>query len=328
MNIATLNIQQIVERAKHAFDETALEVFRYQAAGNPIYRDYLSALGIATADVRQLVDIPFLPISFFKTHAVQTGSWEPEAYFTSSGTTGASSSRHAVPSLASYLQHCEAIFEQAYGPLQSHCVLALLPSYLERSGSGLVTMVEGFMARSRHSNQGYYLYNYEELAKRLTHLESLGQKTLLIGVTFGLIDFAAACPMPLKHTIVMETGGMKGRQKELTREEVHARLSKAFGIPLIHSEYGMTELSSQAYSPGQGIYTPSSGMRVLVRETTDPLSCSYQGSGGLNIIDLANSHTCAFIATEDLGKVHADGRFEVLGRFDQSDARGCNLMML
>jgi hypothetical protein len=189
-------------------------------------------------------------------------------------------------------------------------------------------MVEGFMARSRHSDQGYYLYNYEELAKRLTHLESLGQKTLLIGVTFGLIDFAAACPMPLKHTIVMETGGMKGRQKELTREEVHARLSNAFGIPLIHSEYGMTELSSQAYSSGQGIYTPSSGMRVLVRETTDPLSCSYQGSGGLNIIDLANLHTCSFIATEDLGKIYSDGRFEVLGRFDQSDARGCNLMVV
>jgi hypothetical protein len=328
MNIATLNIQQIVERSKQTFGETALEVFRYQAAGNPIYRDYIRALGVLAEDVHQLIDIPFLPISFFKTHAVQSGTWEPEVVFTSSGTTGATTSKHAVPSVAHYLSHCEAIFETAYGPLQTYSILALLPSYLERSGSGLVNMVEGFMARSKHPQQGYFLYNYEDLAQRLAHLEAEGQKTLLIGVTFGLLDFAASRPMPLQHTIVMETGGMKGRQKELTRAEVHAQLADAFGLPQIHSEYGMTELSSQAYSQGNGIYVPGAGMRVFVREPTDPLSCAQEGSGGLNIIDLANIHTCSFIATEDLGKVYSDGRFEVLGRFDQSDARGCNLMVV
>jgi Acyl-protein synthetase, LuxE len=327
MEFSSLNIHQILNAAQANFNQTCLDLFRYQASHNPIYYNYLSALDVAHDQVKKITDIPFLPISFFKTHDVRTGQWRPATEFTSSGTTGLQTSRHPVRDLNHYLDHCKNSFESVYGSLEDYCILGLLPSYLERTGSGLIAMVEGFMNISNHPLNGYFLYNHQDLAERLANLENQEQKTLLIGVTFGLIDFAAQYPIPLKSTIVMETGGMKGRSQELTRDAVHEQLQKAFCLSHIHSEYGMTELSSQAYSHGNGIYRPSPGMQVLVRETTDPLSCHLSGSGGLNIIDLANLHTCAFIATEDLGKVHPDGRFEVLGRFDQSDARGCNLMV-
>ncbi len=328
MDIATLNIQQIVDHSTSRFDDVVHEVFQYQARHNVIYKDYLQALRVRPDEVKDYTKIPFLPISFFKTHDVRSGSWSAETTFTSSGTTGATTSQHAVRSKADYVDHTIRLFESIYGQVSEYCILGLLPSYLERSGSGLITMVEGFMERSKHPQNGYFLYDHQALADRLLALEAVGQKTLLIGVTFGLLDFAENFAIPLHSTLVMETGGMKGRGREMTREEVHRALEKAFEISSVHSEYGMTELSSQAYSVGQGIYLPGQGIRVLVRDTTDPLSCFEYGSGGLNIIDLANAHTCSFIATEDLGKVHPDGRFEVLGRFDQSDARGCNLMVI
>lgn len=327
MDIATLNIQQIVHASDAHFDAIALKVFHYQAQNNALYKDYLDALGVVPHHVNHITKIPFLPISFFKTHDVRCGHWVAETTFTSSGTTGTNTSHHPVRSIEDYVHHAIALFENHYGSISNYCILGLLPSYLERTGSGLITMVEGFMKRSGHPDNGYFLYDHRALADRLLDLEHRSQKTLLIGVTFGLLDFASEFPTPLSTTVVMETGGMKGRGRELTRDEVHGILKKAFGLEHIHSEYGMTELSSQAYSKGQGLYTPGQGMKVLVRETTDPLSCLPHGSGGLNIIDLANAHTCSFIATEDLGKVYPDGQFEVLGRFDQSDARGCNLLL-
>jgi hypothetical protein len=328
MDVSTLNIQQLVLAATDHFDEVALEIFRYQAENNLIYKDYLAALQVAPLTINHVLEIPFLPISFFKSHHVMSGNWIAENTFTSSGTTGDQTSKHPVKNTNDYILHCREIFESQFGDLTEYCILGLLPSYLERSGSGLISMVEGFMGISDHPLNGYFLYDHQNLFNRLTQLENQAQKTLLIGVTFGLLDFATAFRLPLKHTIVMETGGMKGRGRELTREEVHNILKMSFDLSAIHSEYGMTELSSQAYSDGHGIYRPSRGMRVLVRETTDPLSCHTQGAGGLNIVDIANVHTCSFIATEDLGQVHSDGRFEVLGRFDQSEARGCNLMVL
>jgi Acyl-protein synthetase, LuxE len=328
MDISTLNIQQIVHASSAQFEQMALEVFRYQAAHNSIYRDYLRLLNVAPQLVQSTLEIPYLPISFFKTHTVQTGHWQPETHFTSSGTTGQQPSQHAVRSLANYLTHCQLAFESSYGPLKDWCILGLLPSYLERSGSGLIAMVEGFMKISAHPNAGYYLHNHEALFAQLQRAEKAGQKTLLIGVTFALLDFVQCYQLPLRSTVVMETGGMKGRGPERTRSEVHHLLQQAFDTAHIHSEYGMTELSSQAYSSGHGLFRPGPGMRVLIRETTDPLSCMPQGAGGLNIIDLANAATCSFIATEDLGRVHSDGTFEVVGRYDQSEARGCNLMVV
>jgi phenylacetate-coenzyme A ligase PaaK-like adenylate-forming protein len=328
MDIATLNIQQIVHYSSTHFNEIVFDVFHYQAQNNVIYKDYIAALGVVPKEIQEMTKIPFLPISFFKSHDVRSGLWHEEATFSSSGTTGTATSKHAVKSVAQYVNHTIALFESQYGSLKEYCILGLLPSYLERSGSGLITMVEGFMHYSQHPKNGYFLYDHQALSERLIELEASGQKTLLIGVTFALLDFAEAFPQPLKSTIVMETGGMKGRGRELTRDEVHNKLQTAFSLSQIHSEYGMTELSSQAYSKGNGLYSTGLGLNVLVRETTDPLSCYKYGSGGLNIIDLANLHTCSFIATEDLGKIHPNGQFEVLGRFDQSDARGCNLMVV
>lgn len=309
------------------FEQLALEVFQFQYNNNAIYQHYVNALSIVGPNVRSIEQVPFLPIRFFKTANIKTTVFEPEAVFESSGTTQTVNSRHYVKDMNMYHRSFLKAWEQFYGPVQSWCVIGLLPAYLERQNSSLVVMVNEMIKLSGHPQSGFYLYEHEKLAAVLQQLEEQGQKTLLIGVTFGLLDFAERFPMPLKHTIIMETGGMKGRRREMTREEVHALLSDAFKIPLIHSEYGMTELLSQAYSYGHGLFDCPPWMKVLARQEDDPLDVRVAGSGILNVIDLANLYSCSFIATDDVGTVQPDGSFEVLGRVDASDIRGCNLLI-
>jgi hypothetical protein len=310
------------------FSRYALEVFHLQYQHNPVYRSYIDTLGIAPREIKTISRIPFLPISFFKTHTIQTGSFEPEAVFESSGTTQTINSRHYVKDLSVYQRSFTAGFERFYGSVNDWCIIGLLPSYLERQNSSLVVMVDELIKRSGHPQSGFYLYEFEKLSGVLLELEKQKQKTILIGVTFALLDFAEKFPMNLHHTVVMETGGMKGRRRELTRVEVHQLLKGRLGIGVIHAEYGMTELLSQAYSGGEGIFEPVPWMRVLVRSEDDPLDVQEQGGGIINIIDLANIHSCSFIATDDAGKVFGDRRFEIWGRVDNSDLRGCSLMIV
>jgi hypothetical protein len=310
------------------FEEVALAVFQYQYQNNVLYQQFVDLLGISVASVTQLNAIPFLPVQFFKQHRIQSGSWTPQQIFTSSGTSQQTAAQHFVRDLNWYKQHAFEAFEHVYGPLKDYVVLALLPSYLERKGSSLVFMVEQFIRRSQQQASGFFLYNTQELLDTLANCTARQQPVLLLGVTYALLDLAAAHARPLKQTIVMETGGMKGRRQEQTKQAVQQQLQTAFQVPTIHSEYGMTELLSQAYSTGQGLFYPSRLMRVLVRETTDPLEHLPTGRiGGLDIIDLANIDSCSFIATDDLGRRHGNGSFEILGRFDASDLRGCNLLV-
>ncbi len=310
------------------FVQAALQTFGYQYQHNQVYQRFCTLLGRTPDKVRQLTDIPFLPIEFFKSEAVYCGNERPSTVFTSSGTTGSQTSRHYVKDLAVYQQSFRQGFADFYGDIEEYTVLALLPSYLERTGSSLITMVADLIERSGSADSGFYLNEYDLLAKKLTSLDRSGRKVLLIGVSFALLDLVETHRFQLKNTIVMETGGMKGRRKELIREELHAILCEGFGVEHIHSEYGMTELLSQAYSAGSGLYESVRWLKVLIRDTNDALS--YQRplkTGGINLIDLANIHSCSFIATQDLGRLHPDGRFEVLGRFDNADIRGCNLLI-
>ena len=310
------------------FVQAALQTFGYQYQHNQVYQRFCTLLGRTPDKVRQLTDIPFLPIEFFKSEAVYCGNEHPTTVFTSSGTTGSQTSRHYVKDLAVYQQSFRQGFADFYGNIEEYTVLALLPSYLERTGSSLITMVADLIERSGSADSGFYLNEYNLLAEKLTALDRSGRKVLLIGVSFALLDLVETHRFQLKNTIVMETGGMKGRRKELIREELHAILSEGFGVEHIHSEYGMTELLSQAYSGGSGLYESVRWLKVLIRDTNDALS--YQRplkTGGINLIDLANIHSCSFIATQDLGRLHPDGRFEVLGRFDNADIRGCNLLI-
>lgn len=312
------------------FDGLALEVFAFQYENNPVYRRFSELLGCRPTAVRSISQIPFLPISFFKTDRIQTTSFEPELVFESSGTTTTVNSRHYVKDAGLYTKSFLNGFARFYGNPEDWCFIGLLPSYLERRHSSLVVMVDELIKLSRHGKSGFYLYDFDRLADHLQQLEQQKQKTLLIGVTFALLDFAASYPMPLRHTVVMETGGMKGRKAEMTRQEVHTLLQSAFQVPEIHSEYGMTELLSQAYSGGGGLFRTPQWMKVLLRNEDDPLEIlqpSAQGvSGVVNIIDLANLYSCSFIATDDAGRQYADGSFEILGRIDNSDIRGCSLM--
>ncbi len=310
------------------FVQAALQTFGYQYQHNQVYQRFCTLLGRTPDKVRQLTDIPFLPIEFFKSEAVYCGNERPTTVFTSSGTTGSQTSRHYVKDLAVYQQSFRQGFADFYGNIEEYTVLALLPSYLERIGSSLITMVADLIERSGSADSGFYLNEYDLLAEKLTSLDRSGRKVLLIGVSFALLDLVETHRFHLKNTIVMETGGMKGRRKELIREELHAILCEGFGVEHIHSEYGMTELLSQAYSAGSGLYESVRWLKVLIRDTNDALS--YQRplkTGGINLIDLANIHSCSFIATQDLGRLHPDGRFEVLGRFDNADIRGCNLLI-
>lgn len=310
------------------FDELALELFHFQAEHNAVYKNYLDARGIVGGSISQVTDIPFLPIQFFKSHRVVCGN--PDAfpvYYASSGTTGIVTSRHYIWSEDFYLDHAQRIFEQQFGPLDQYHILALLPAYLERQGSSLVAMADHFIKVSGSVYSGFYLYNHQELIEKLELLKTDSKPVLLIGVTFALLDLAEKALPELPGLIVMETGGMKGRRKEMIREEVHQMLCESFGLDRIHSEYGMTELMSQAYSKGFGKYTLPDTMRIFLRDTHDPLSWSNRTQGGINIIDLANFHSCAFIETQDLGRYDQEGNLEILGRFDNSEIRGCNLMV-
>lgn len=311
------------------FTEVALAVFKRQFQTNRVYRSFCDLINVHPSDVQKVSDIPFLPIQFFKSRKVLASREEVQEIFTSSGTTGSRTSKHFVTDIKLYKESYRKGFHHFYGNIEAYTVLALLPNYLERKGSSLVYMVEDFIARSKHVESGFYLDNVEELTKMLIKLDKSGQKTLLIGVSFALLDLIEKQQFNLKNTIVMETGGMKGRRKELVREELHAILQEGFGVNEIHSEYGMTELLSQGYSQGKGIFKTPPWMRVLTRDTEDALSIQSPGkNGGMNVIDLANYNSCSFIATQDLGKVHKDGTFEIIGRFDSSDIRGCNLMVL
>lgn len=306
----------------------SLATFRFQYRENALYRAYTDALRIQPDKVRSLAQIPFLPIQFFKTHQITCGSFEPQLVFESSGTTQTINSRHLVKEAAIYEQSFLTAFERFYGPVTDFVVVGLLPSYLERQHSSLVYMVQDMVKRSGHPASGFYLYEHDKLYHQLLELEARGQKTLLIGVTFGLLDFAEQYALQLNHTIVMETGGMKGRREEWTRDQVHGFLKDRLGCSQIHAEYGMTELLSQAYSYGQGLFNTPPWMKVLVRDENDPFQLYMEKAAGvINVVDLANVYSCSFIATEDIGRLHEHGTFEVLGRLDNSALRGCSLMV-
>lgn len=323
-----------LDKTNNIFEDTvelqdaALALMNYQYQHNAVYRQWCDTLGVIPDHVKTIEQIPFLPVSFFKTKEVVTGAFTPQVVFESSGTTQTVNSRHLVKEVALYEQSCIAAFEREYGAIKDWCVIGLLPAYLERKNSSLVHMVNEFIGISAVPESGFYLYEYDKLYETLQTLEARGQKTLLIGVTFGLLDFAEAHTMQLQHTVVMETGGMKGRRRELTREEVHGFLTERLGVKQVHSEYGMTELLSQAYSKGEGRYLCPPWMKVLVRDEEDPLAVKAAGRGVINIIDLANRDSCAFIAVDDVGIIYEDGSFEVRGRMDVSDIRGCSLLMI
>lgn len=314
------------------FDDLAYRLFNFQYENNTLYRAYVDSLHIPVSSVKTIQDIPFLPIGFFKTQEVKTGRFEPELYFESSGTTQTVQSRHYIKDISLYEQSFRRGFEIFYGDIKEYVVIGLLPSYLERKSSSLVYMVNDMIQRSQHLESGFYLHDHEKLYNQLLQLKREKKKTLVIGVTFALLDFAEKYSMQLDYTIIMETGGMKGRREEWTREQVHQFLKERLGIHQVHSEYGMTELLSQAYSKGEGVFYAFPWMRIFLRDGSDPLQIlplpekNSSQRGIINVIDLANIHSCAFIATDDMGKIFSDGSFQVLGRIDNSDLRGCSLM--
>ncbi|GAA4115768.1 acyltransferase [Aquimarina addita] len=315
---------------EHDFEKTAVRIFQYQYINNPVYQRFCNLLGIIKSSVKQSKDIPYLPIEFFKQKKILSSLAPVQKVFTSSGTTNSITSKHYINDLNIYENSFRKGFQYFYGDIKDYTVLALLPSYLERTGSSLVYMVDTLIKDSLQADSNFYLDDIEKLVNTLKKLQQNGRKTLLIGVTFALLDLIEKYTLHLDHTtIIMETGGMKGKRKEMIRSELHQELSQGFNIPKIHSEYGMTELLSQAYSKGDGIFYCPPWMKVSVRDPEDALTSFPDGkTGGVNIIDLANIHSCSFIATQDLGKTHANGGFEILGRFDHSDIRGCNLMAL
>ncbi|WP_282112123.1 acyl transferase [Maribacter stanieri] len=316
-------------RTKRDFLTQALRIFKFQYTNNSVYQAFCKLLNVDPDAVLTLEQIPFLPIEFFKSKEVLSTTTLPEITFTSSGTTGSETSKHFVTDLSIYEQSYLKAFNHFYGDISDYCVLALLPSYLERTGSSLIYMVEDLIKKSNHPKSGFFLNEYEQLQELILELQKTNTKILIIGVSFALLEFTEQYQLSLKDAVIMETGGMKGRRKEIVRLELHQLLSQGFGVQQIHSEYGMTELLSQAYSKGKGAFDCPNWMKILVRDTEDPLTYLNTGkSGGINVIDLANINSCSFIATQDLGKMNQDGTFEIIGRFDNSDIRGCNLMVL
>jgi phenylacetate-coenzyme A ligase PaaK-like adenylate-forming protein len=311
------------------FEKTALKVFRFQYDSNDVYREFCQLLNVEKKEVKSLQQIPFLPIQFFKSHVVVSTTHPVQETFTSSGTTGMVTSKHLVTDVSLYEESYRQGFSQFYGNIEDYTILALLPSYLEREGSSLIYMVNDLIQRTNNPDSGFYLNQYDELIKKLIDLDLSGKNIILIGVTYALLDLIERQKFQLKNTIVMETGGMKGKRKEMIREELHKILCNGFGVSTIHSEYGMTELLSQAYSLGNGVFECPPWMQILIRETEDALNYVDAGkTGGINVIDLANINSCSFVATQDLGKKNPNTTFEVLGRFDNSDIRGCNLMVM
>lgn len=310
------------------FTKVALEVFHFQHENVEVYRKFCDLLNTKPNEVKTIEQIPFLPIQLFKSHDVIAQGHSIETTFTSSGTTGQITSKHHVSDLRIYEESFRKGFERTYGKPSDYVFLALLPSYLEREGSSLIYMVNDLIEASNNPHSGFYLHDKDALAEKLKFLEQQQQKTILIGVSYALLDLIEQEQLQLKNTLVMETGGMKGRRKEMIKEELHAVLKQGFGVDAIHSEYGMTELLSQAYSKGEGIFETPPWMKILTRDTEDAVTYVYGKTGGINVIDLANIYSCAFIATQDLGKTYDANTFEILGRFDSSDIRGCNLMVL
>ncbi|MCD7963533.1 MAG: acyltransferase [Rikenellaceae bacterium] len=309
------------------FSECALDIFRFQAENCPPYSEYLSCLDIVPENIFSPEDIPYLPIEFFKSRKIYSSEIEPEIIFTSSGTTGTVSSRHYVARLSVYRESFIRGFEYFYGDPADYVIFALLPSYLERKGSSLILMAKDLI-KAGNNGGGFYLNNYEELINHIETAAGNDRKILLLGVSYALWDLAEKYKLNVPGLTVMETGGMKGRREEITREELHGILTGGLGVEKIHSEYGMTELLSQAYSDGDGIFRCPPWMKITVRDIYDPLDVNYRsGKGGINIIDLANIYSCSFIQTQDMGQLYSDGSFTVAGRIDNRDIRGCNLMV-
>ncbi|MBV7441089.1 acyl transferase [Weeksellaceae bacterium TAE3-ERU29] len=325
-----INIKDILNISSNAdFKEQTLKVFKFQAENCDIYKRFLNFLNINPNEINSIEEIPFMPISFFKSFKILTQVDSYEKIFTSSGTTGENTSRHFVHQLSVYHKELDAGFKHFFGNYEDYHIFSLLPAYAERTGSSLIEMVEYWKKQTKQPASEHYLYNHKKLYEDLLKAQSEKKKIILIGVSFALIDFAESFPFEMKNTILIETGGMKGRKKEITREELHSILKDAFKLDKIYSEYGMTELLSQAYSTGEQLFSTPPWMRILLRDTEDPLSLVPHGkTGGINVIDLANLYSCSFIATDDLGRMHDNNQFEILGRFDNSDVRGCNLMVV
>jgi phenylacetate-coenzyme A ligase PaaK-like adenylate-forming protein len=326
------DLNYFIFSSTESFSEKAIKIFQFQYRHNEVYKRFADTLNCKPRLVNTIKEIPFLPISFFKTHKIITTDFSPEQVFKSSGTTGTVNSQHLVKDISIYEASFTSGFKSFYGNIRDYCIIGLLPSYLERKDSSLVYMVEKLMQQSGHPLNGFHLYDYPHLADKLVQLEQQEQKTLLIGVTYALLQFAEEFPLDINHTIIMETGGMKGRKEEIVRGEVHRLLKEAFSVKEIHSEYGMTELLSQAYSLNEGIFQTPPWMKILIRDEDDPLNINYavnsNTTGAINIIDLANIFSCSFIATDDIGRLYPNGNFEVLGRMDNSDIRGCSLLSL
>lgn len=312
--------------SESSFDNHTIELFKYQASYNRVYKQYLNSLRINPQKINKVNLIPFLPIEFFKSHSIKTNEWKSEIVFESSGTTQLIRSKHHIQDVDFYHLHTKRLFEKSFGPLLDKTIVALLPSYLERQGSSLVSMVNSFIQTSQSANSGFYLNNFDELVNMLNN--SQHEDVILFGVTFALLDLASRYKLNLGHVTIIETGGMKGRREEIIKEELYDLLELKLGVQNIYSEYGMTEMLSQAYGKN-GRFPQSKSMKVLIRDINDPYAILGPGkTGGINIIDLANAHSCAFIETKDLGRFNTDGTFEVLGRFDNSDIRGCNLLVI
>jgi phenylacetate-coenzyme A ligase PaaK-like adenylate-forming protein len=322
-------IEEIFEiKNEQDFNEISLKTFNYQAANISIYRDFINSLGVKREKIQHYTEIPFLPIEFFKHHSIIKNLSDTEITFSSSGTTGTETSKHYVKDVSIYEKSYLNAFEYFYETIKNSCIIALLPNYLERSGSSLIYMVEDLIHKSDHPDSGFLLYDHDILHEKLQRLKTNKQKTILIGVTYALLDFVEKYTIDFPELIIMETGGMKGKRKEMIREELHKTLGNGFGVKNIHSEYGMTELLSQAYSKGNGVFDCPPWMKILIRDINDPLSLVENNkNGGINVIDLANIYSCSFIATQDLGRKQQNGSFEVLGRFDNSMIRGCNLLL-
>jgi len=320
---------KLVNLEETEWEAHALALFRYQAQHNQVFQQYIDFLRIDPLQVNNLSKIPFLPIEFFKTHHVSTNTFSAAVIYQSSGTTNQARSQHYLPDDTFYKQNAQRLFHYYYGPITDYIFLALLPSYLEQGQSSLVAMVDYFIKQSGQELPGFYLYDFSLLLKNIELARLTGKKIILIGVTYALLDLAEKIkPGSLSDVIIMETGGMKGRRREMIREELHTQLKQAFGVSAIHSEYGMTELLSQAYSQGDGLFKPAPTLKILLRDINDPFTISnHIKTGGINVIDLANVDSCAFLETKDIGKLYPDNSFEVLGRFDNSDIRGCNLLV-
>jgi len=321
--------QRVIEVKPHNFDGLAIDIFRYQSSQNSIYKSYIRHLGINPDNVKRIQDIPFLPISFFKHHKIQTEEWQETMVFESSGTTGMLTSKHYARHPGFYLKVARQIFENFYGSHQNYYFLFLLPSYLEREGSSLVYMADDFIKASNSDHSGFYMSDYNKLVEVIKMLQKINdRKIVLWGVTFALLELSESFDLNLSDCLIMETGGMKGRRKELTRKELHETLIHRFHTKNIHSEYGMTELFSQCYSQSEGYFSSPDSMKIILRDPNDPFDIGGRiKTGGINVIDLANVHSCAFIETQDLGRIERDQGFQILGRFDNSDIRGCNLLL-